>query len=37
MTISNFYIFEGIVGIEDEVVEFEYKFIDMDDYVKSLS
>lgn len=37
MTISNFYTPEGIVGTEDEVVESEYKLIDMDDYVKSLS
>lgn len=37
MTISNFYTPEGIVGTEDEVVESEYKLIDMDNYVKSLS
>ncbi|KAL9955455.1 hypothetical protein ACROYT_G036783 [Oculina patagonica] len=37
MTISNFYTPEGIVGTEDEVVESEYKLIDMDQYVKSLS
>ena len=37
MTISNFYTPEGIVGTEDEVVESEFKLIDMDDYVKSLS
>lgn len=37
MIISNFYTPEGIVGTEDEVVESEYKLIDMDEYVKSLS
>ena len=37
MTISNFYTPEGIVGTEDEVVESDYKLIDMDEYVKSLS
>ena len=37
MTVSNFYTPEGIVGTEDEVVVSEYKLIDMDEYVKSLS
>ena len=37
MTISNFYTPEGIVGTEDEVLESDYKLIDMDEYVKSLS
>ena len=37
MMISNFYTPEGIVNTEDEVVESEYKLIDMDEYVKLLS
>ena len=37
MTVSNFYTPEGIVGTEDEVVVSEYKLIDMDEYVKTLS
>ena len=37
MIVSNFYTPEGIVGTEDEVVVSEYKLIDMDEYVKTLS
>ena len=37
MTVSNFFTPEGIVGMEDEVLESENKLIDMDEYVKFLS